>query len=91
VLLGVALAFEVPVFVLALVRLRILSAARLRATWRGGVFLMTVIAVLLPGVDPVSTTLSVIPLVSLYLLSIVLAGVFEKRWWPAEVPAADAS
>ena len=30
VLLGVALAFEVPVFVLALVRLRILTAAQLR-------------------------------------------------------------
>src|SRR6266542_1292129 len=57
-------------FVLALVRLRILSAARLRATWRFGVFLMTVIGVILPGVDPVSTILSVIPLVGLYLLSI---------------------
>ena len=34
VLLGVALAFEVPVFVLGLVRLRILSAAQLRHTWR---------------------------------------------------------
>jgi sec-independent protein translocase protein TatC len=80
VLLGVALAFEVPVFVLALVRLRILSAARLRATWRFGVFLMTVIGVALPGVDPVSTILSVIPLVSLYLLSIGLATFFEPRW-----------
>jgi len=80
VLLGVAIAFEVPVFVLALVRLRILSAARLRGTWRFGVFLMTVIGVLLPGVDPVSTILSVIPLVALYLLSIGLATFLEPRW-----------
>jgi sec-independent protein translocase protein TatC len=80
VLLGVALAFEVPVFVLALVRLRILSAARLRGTWRFGIFLMTVIGVLLPGVDPVSTILSVIPLVALYLLSIGLATFLEPRW-----------
>src|SRR5204862_1917956 len=43
VLLGVALAFEVPVFVLALVRLRILSAAQLRRTWRVGIFVMTAI------------------------------------------------
>jgi sec-independent protein translocase protein TatC len=80
VLLGVALAFEVPVFVLALVRLRILSAAKLRSTWRVGVFVMTVIGVLLPGVDPVSTILSVIPLVALYVLSIGLATFLEPRW-----------
>ncbi len=80
VLLGVALAFEVPVFVLALVRLRILTAAKLRSTWRVGVFVMTVIGVILPGVDPVSTLLSVIPLVTLYLLSIGLATFLEPRW-----------
>jgi sec-independent protein translocase protein TatC len=80
VLLGVALAFEVPVFVLALVRLRILTAAQLRRTWRMGIFVMTVIGVLLPGVDPVSTILSVIPLVTLYVLAIGLATFFEPRW-----------
>ena len=80
VLLGVALAFEVPVFVLGLVRLRILSAARLRRTWRMGLFIMVVIGVALPGVDPISTILSVIPLVLLYLLSIALASFLEPRW-----------
>ena len=80
VLLGVALAFEVPVFVLALVRLRILSAAQLRHTWRVGIFVMVVIGVLLPGVDPVSTILSVIPLVLLYVLAIGLATFLEPRW-----------
>src|SRR5919199_6568026 len=80
VLLGVALAFEIPVFVLALVRLRIMSAAQLRRTWRVGVFVMTAIGVALPGVDPVSTTLSVVPLVSLYVLAIGLATFLEPRW-----------
>ena len=80
VLLGVAFAFEVPVFVLALVRLRILSAAQLRRTWRVGIFVMVVIGVLLPGVDPVSTILSVIPLVALYVLAIGLATFLEPRW-----------
>ena len=86
VLLGVGLAFEVPVFVLALVRLRILTAAKLRSTWRVGVFLMTVIGVLLPGVDPVSTLLSVIPLVLLYVLSIGLATFLEPRWRQMSYP-----
>jgi sec-independent protein translocase protein TatC len=68
------------VFVLALVRLRILSAAQLRHTWRVGIFVMVVIGVLLPGVDPVSTILSVIPLVLLYVLAIGLATFLEPRW-----------
>jgi len=80
VLIGVAIAYEVPIFVLALARLRIMSAAKLRRSWRVGVFLMTVIGVLLPGVDPVSTLLSVVPLVILYLLSVGLASFFEPRW-----------
>ncbi|HVR12309.1 MAG TPA: twin-arginine translocase subunit TatC [Gaiellaceae bacterium] len=79
-LLAVALAFEVPVFVLGLVRLRILSAARLRASWRMGIFAMTALGVLLPGVDPVSTVLSVVTLITLYALSIGLASFFEPRW-----------
>jgi sec-independent protein translocase protein TatC len=89
VLLGVALAFEVPVFVLGLVRLRILTAAQLRRTWRIGVFAMVVIGVLLPGVDPVTTILSVIPLVVLYVLSIGLATFFEPRWRAAGKPATE--
>jgi len=80
VLLGVTLAFEVPVFMLALVRLRILNAAQLRRTWRIGIFVMTVVGVILPGVDPVSTLLSVIPLVLLYLLAVGLATFLEPRW-----------
>jgi sec-independent protein translocase protein TatC len=80
VMLGVATAFEVPVFVLALVRLRILTARQLRRTWRVGVFVMTAIGVALPGVDPVSTMLSVVPLVGLYLLAIGLATFLEPRW-----------
>ena len=69
-----------PVFVLGLVRLRIVSAANLRHGWRVGIFAMTVLGVLLPGVDPVSTALSVLVLVTLYALSIGLASFFEPRW-----------
>ncbi len=87
-LLAVALAFEIPVFVLGLVRLRILSAARLRGSWRMGIFAMTALGVLLPGVDPVSTALSVVVLVTLYGLSIALASFFEPRWRETRAPEA---
>lgn len=90
-LLAVALAFEVPVFVLGLVRLRILSAASLRSNWRIGIFAMTVLGVLLPGVDPVSTSLSVLVLVALYALSVGLAVVFERRWSQTPEPVSARS
>ena len=82
VLIAVAVVFEVPIFILALVRLRVLTAAQLRHHWRAGVVIMAALAVALPGVDPVTTTFEMIPLIVLYLLTIVIAGVFEQRWRP---------
>src|SRR5438094_883714 len=78
VLIAVAVVFEVPVFVLALVRLRVLTAAQLRRNWRLGVVIMAALAVALPGVDPVTTTFEMIPLIALYVLTILVAGIFEQ-------------
>ena len=72
--------FELPIFVLALVRLGVLTAAQLRRNRRIGYFLMLVIAVLLPTVDPVSLALEALPLVVLFELSIWLAVIMERRW-----------
>jgi len=83
VLVAVGVVFEVPIFVLALVRLRVVTAARLRRSWRGGLAAMAVLAVALPGVDPVTTTFEMLPLMALYLLSLGLATVLEPRWLPA--------
>ena len=83
-LLASGLAFQMPIFILALVRLRILSAARLRRNRRIGFALMFVFAVLLPTVDPVSLALEVIPLLILFELSVQLATVMERRWDIAE-------
>jgi sec-independent protein translocase protein TatC len=75
-------AFELPLFVLALVRLGVLTTARLRRNRRMGYFLVAVVAVLLPGVDPVTTTFTAIPLMVLYELSIWIAVVVERAWGP---------
>lgn len=79
-LLGMGLVFEMPIFVLTLVRLRIVTAAQLRRNWRVGVVAVVTIAILLPTVDPVSLAFEVVPLLLLYFLSVWLAGVMEKRW-----------
>jgi sec-independent protein translocase protein TatC len=85
-LVGMAVLFELPIFVLALVRLRILTADRLRRNRRMGIFLVVLVAVLLPTVDPVSLLFEVIPLLALFELSIWLAVLMERRW---EVAAED--
>ena len=79
-LLATGLAFQMPIFILALVRLRVLTAERLRRNRRLGILFMVVFAVLLPTVDPVSLALEVIPLLVLFELSIWLAAIMERRW-----------
>ena len=79
-LLASGLAFQMPIFILALVRLRVLTAAKLRRNRRIGYVLMVVFAILLPTVDPVSLLLEVTPLLVLFELSIWLSSFMEKRW-----------
>jgi sec-independent protein translocase protein TatC len=79
-LIATGLAFQMPIFILALVRLRILTAEKLRRNRRIGIVFMVVFAVLLPTVDPVSLTLEVVPLLLLFELSIWLSAFMEKRW-----------
>jgi sec-independent protein translocase protein TatC len=84
-LLGMALVFELPIFILALVRLRVLTSDRLRRNRRIGMFVVIVIAALLPTVDPVSLVFEAIPMVLLFELSIWLAVFMERRWQRADL------
>jgi len=79
-LLAMGIVFELPIFILALVRLRVLSSAKLRRNRRIGYVLMLVIAILLPSVDPVSLAFEAVPLIALFEASIWLAVVMERRW-----------
>jgi sec-independent protein translocase protein TatC len=79
-LVAIALIFELPIFVLALVRLGVLTTAKLRRNRRIGYLVMFIIAVLLPTVDPVSLVFETIPLLILYEGSIWLSVVMERRW-----------
>lgn len=79
-LFGMGLVFELPIFVLALVRLQILTSDRLRRNRRMGWFLAVVVAVLLPTVDLVSLALEVAPILILFELSIWLSVFMERRW-----------
>jgi sec-independent protein translocase protein TatC len=79
-LLAVGAAFELPIFILALVRLGVLSSAKLRRNRRIAIVLCVAFAILLPTVDPVSLALEVFPLLVLFEASIWLSVFMERRW-----------
>ena len=70
---SVGILFQVPVGVLALTRLGIVTPKQLAAKRRYAYLGCTVVAALLPGVDPVTMIMETIPLLLLYEGSIVLA------------------
>lgn len=79
VLFAVTVVFEVPIVILGLVRIGLLSSAKLRRNRRIGYVVMAAIAVALPGVDPVTTTLEMVPLMLLFEGSIWLSVLLERR------------
>ncbi|MDX6423082.1 MAG: sec-independent protein translocase protein TatC [Gaiellaceae bacterium] len=79
--------FELPIFILALVRLRILTVAQLRKNRRMAWFLGILVAVALPTIDAVSLFFEVIPIIILYEASIWIAAYMERRWERAELIA----
>jgi sec-independent protein translocase protein TatC len=74
-LLSMGLVFQMPVGILAVTRLGLISVDQLRRNRRYAIVAIAVVAMLLPGTDPVSMLIEFIPLVALYELSILLA-----RW-----------
>lgn len=74
-LISVGILFQIPIGILAVTRLGIVTPDQLGANRRYAVLIIAVLAMLLPGTDPVTMLISMIPLVILFELSLLLA-----RW-----------
>jgi sec-independent protein translocase protein TatC len=70
--------FELPLAILAVTRLGIVRVDQLRSNRRYAYLLISIIAAALPGVDPVSMLIEMVPLLVLYELSILLARAFGE-------------
>ncbi|HEY2776627.1 MAG TPA: twin-arginine translocase subunit TatC [Gaiellaceae bacterium] len=79
VLIAMAIVFELPLFVVGLTRIGIVETRTLRRSRRIGYFIVCVVGVLLPGVDPVTTTIETVPLLVLYEASIWASVLLERR------------
>jgi sec-independent protein translocase protein TatC len=89
VLVGVVLVFQTPLVILGLVYLGVLSSRGLRRQRRMGYFVTAAIALALPGPDPVTTFLELLPMWVLFEGSIWLAALLERRM--AKVTPASAT
>ena len=68
-----------PGGLLALHRLGVINGNTLTKHWRYATVIIAVIAAAMPGADPVTTGLEALPLVVLFLLSIVLLKIADRR------------
>jgi sec-independent protein translocase protein TatC len=90
VLLAIVAMFELPVVILGLVRVGVLSSASLRRHRRMGYFLTAVLALGLPGPDPVTTAFELFPMLAIFEGSIWLAYFTERRMASADRAATAA-
>jgi sec-independent protein translocase protein TatC len=72
-LIACGLVFQLPLAVIAVTRLGIVEIEQLRKNRRYAYLGIAVLAAALPGVDPVSMLIEMVPLLALYELSILLA------------------
>jgi sec-independent protein translocase protein TatC len=82
------LLFQVPIGIVALTRTGIISTAQLRSNRRYAFLIIAVIAMLLPGQDPVTMLVLMAPLLVLYEGSILVSSLLDRRAARAERHAA---
>ena len=85
-LIGVGLLFQIPIGVLAVTRLGIVTPQQLAHNRRYAVLAIAVVAMLLPGTDPVTMLICMLPLYLLFELSLLLA-----RWFGTPADAAEGA
>jgi sec-independent protein translocase protein TatC len=78
-LLAVGVIFQVPIGILAVTRLGIVTPQQLSKNRRYAYLIISIVAAALPGVDPVTMLIEMVPLIVLYELSIVLARLFGRQ------------
>ena len=77
-MLACGIIFQLPLAILAVTRLGIVKVEQLSANRRYAYLIIAIVAAALPGVDPVSLLIEMVPLLILFELSILLARAFGR-------------
>src|SRR3954453_18945411 len=75
---AMGLIFQLPIGILAVPRLGIVTPRQLAKNRRYAYLIIAVVAMLLPGTDPVSMLLEMVPLIVLFEASLILARVLNR-------------
>lgn len=76
---AIGLAFQMPLGLIGLQRAGIINGSTLTRHWRYATVIIAVIAAAMPGADPVTTALETAPLIVLFLASIVMLKIADRR------------
>ncbi len=90
-MLAIGLAFQLPLGLLGLHRMGFINGSTLTRHWRYATVGIAVIAAAMPGADPVTTGLETLPLVILFLASIVMLKIADRRAAARAAAEAQAS
>ncbi len=90
-MLAIGLAFQLPLGLLGLHRIGVINGTTLTRHWRYATVGIAVIAAAMPGADPVTTGLETLPLVILFLASIVMLKIADRRAAARAAAEAQAS
>lgn len=76
----IGICFEMPLIAMFLAKLKIITARKLAGGWRYAIVGMAVVAaVVTPTVDPINMGLVMLPLLALYVISIILAALVGRN------------
>ncbi len=91
-ILGVmGLLFQMPIAIIGVTRVGIVSTRTLRANRRSAILIIAVIAMVLPGQDPVTMLSMMLPMIVLFEVSILWASLLDRRKERALVRAGAVS
>jgi sec-independent protein translocase protein TatC len=76
---AIGLAFQLPLALLGLRQLGVINGSTLTRHWRYATVIIAVIAAAMPGADPVTTGLETAPLVILFIASIIMLKIADRR------------
>jgi sec-independent protein translocase protein TatC len=79
VLMVMGVLFQVPIGILAVTRVGIVTPRQLRKHRRYAILVIAILAMLLPGQDPVTMLMMMAPLIVLFEGSILLAALLDRR------------